>query len=148
MPDIAFHLNTPDRLNHTCRLLRKAYGQGARLVVLGSAAQIEGLDQALWLMDPVGFLPHGRDGDPDHVMRASPIVLTSKDLSTLDFQADVLVNLGNEVPTGYDRYQRLIEVVSAADPDVQRARERWKTYKVQGHHPAAHEMGASRQTTR
>ena len=148
MLDIAFHLNIADRIDHTSRLLRKAHGQGARLIVVGTAAQVEGLGQALWLMDPVGFLPHGRDGDAVRVMRFSPIFLTSLDLSTLDFQAEVLVNLGNEIPTGYDRYQRLIEVVSGFDPDVQQARARWKVYKAQGYQPTAHDMGASRQNVR
>ena len=34
MTRIEFHFNTPERLQHTCRLLRKAYLKGARLQVL------------------------------------------------------------------------------------------------------------------
>ena len=33
-PEVAFHFNAPDRLVYACRLLRKAYLKGARLLVL------------------------------------------------------------------------------------------------------------------
>jgi hypothetical protein len=35
MTEIAFHFNVPDKLAYSCRLLRKAYLSGARVVVTG-----------------------------------------------------------------------------------------------------------------
>jgi DNA polymerase-3 subunit chi len=46
---------------------------------------------------------------------------------------DTLVNLGADVPPGFERFARVVEVVSASDEeDRQLARLRWKHYAAQG----------------
>ena len=65
------------------------------------------------------------------VLAASPVVLAP----SLD-QAphhEVLVNLGAPVPSGFERFARLIEVVAQDDDDRQRARHRWKHYADRGY---------------
>ena len=54
--------------------------------------------------------------------------------------ATVLVNLCSEVPSGFDNYARVIEVVSGSDLDRQQARERWKFYKANGIEPQRHDL--------
>lgn len=52
-----------------------------------------------------------------------------------DEPADVLVNLTHETPVGYERFNRLIEVVSTLEQDRYLARQRWKAHVANGHTP-------------
>lgn len=140
MPDIAFHLNAPDKLGYTCRLLRKAHARGARVVVFGLVSELTQLDQALWRLEGADFVPHCGDSAPPHVQRASPIFLTAQVPLRQDFEASVLVNLDAAVPEGYERFERIIEVVTAFAPEVAQARLRWKAYKTGGQEPYAHDL--------
>jgi DNA polymerase-3 subunit chi len=46
---------------------------------------------------------------------------------------DVLVNLGADVPEGFERFARLIEVVTVQEDDRANARRRWQHYKARGY---------------
>jgi DNA polymerase-3 subunit chi len=52
----------------------------------------------------------------------------------------VLVNLGEHVPAGFDRFERLIEVVTLDDADRQQARGRWKHYTDLGYAIVRHDL--------
>lgn len=138
MTEVAFHFNAPDKLGYACRLLRKAYLRGARLLVLVDEADQRALDAALWTMAPGAFVPHSTASDPAHVRSRSPIQLASRLPARSD--ATVLVNLLDEVPAGFDAYARVIEVVTGGDVDRQQARERWKYYKANGIEPQRHDL--------
>ena len=44
------------------------------------------------------------------------------------------MNLGGQMPTGFARFERVVEVVSADDEqDRQLARQRWREYTAQGY---------------
>ena len=58
MTEVAFHFNAPDRMAYCCRLLRKAVGGQARVVVTGSPQTLAQLDAALWTFSPTDFVPH------------------------------------------------------------------------------------------
>ena len=47
MTDIEFHVNVPDKLHYSCRLLRKAYRSGANAVVTAEPELLLQLDQHL-----------------------------------------------------------------------------------------------------
>lgn len=138
MTEVAFHFNAPQKLAYACRLLRKAYLKGARLQVLVPEAQLAELDQALWLMAPGEFVPHSVPGDAPAVQRRSPIRLVSAPGEPLD--ATVLLNLGDDAPAGFERFERVIEVVSLDDQDRQRARQRWRQYVAAGIEPQRHDL--------
>lgn len=138
MTEIAFHFNAPDRLNYVCRLLRKAVGGGAKVVVIGPADVLIPLDAALWTLTPTDFIPHsGLEADSAVVSR-SPVVLTQS-VDTPPF-FDILVNLGESVPEGFDRFRRLIEVVTLDEQDRKSARARWKHYADAGFHLTRHDL--------
>lgn len=138
MTEVAFHFNAPDKLGYTCRLVRKAYLRGVRLVVLVGEEDLPVLDAALWTMAPGVFLPHSTASDPAHVWSRSPIQLASR--VPVQSDATVLVNLLREVPAGFHAYARVIEVVTGGDVDRQQARERWKYYKANGIEPQRHDL--------
>jgi DNA polymerase-3 subunit chi len=127
--EVAFHFGAPDKLDYVGRLLRKAVGRGARLVVLGGEAFVRQLDARLWALSPTDFLAHAVDGDASAQARC-PIVLATRLHEGLP--AGVLVNLTDTVPAGYERFERVIEVVSTDESDRHLARGRWKHYTQQG----------------
>lgn len=133
MAEVGFHFNAPDKAAYVCRLLRKAYLKGARLTVLAPADQLGALDRGLWLMSPGEFVPHCLGSDTAAVRRHSPIQLVSR----LDDQVptQVLVNLGEEVPAEYARFDRVIEVVGLREEDRAAARQRWRQYQAAGIEP-------------
>jgi DNA polymerase III subunit chi len=138
MTEVAFHFNADDKLGYTCRLVRKAVGSGARVVVTGAPETLGALDTALWTFATLDFIAHCRaDAAPAQLAR-SPVVLATHLEGTPHQQ--VLVNLGSEVPQGFERFERLIEVVTGDDADKQAARGRWNHYKHRGYAIAQHDL--------
>ena len=143
MTEVAFHFNAPDKLVYACRLLRKATGSGAQVVVTGETSFLQELDAALWNLAPHEFLAHGMEGCPDAVWQQSPVVLASSVQDTPHH--NVLVNLGQDVPDGFSRFERLIEVISAEDAaDRDAARARWKHYADRGYAITRHDLAQKR----
>jgi len=140
MQEVAFHFNAPDKLAYACRLLRKAHVRGARLMVLAEPADVAALDQQLWTLGQGEFIPHCRSDDPAPVRAHSPILIASGPVPPADFEAQVLVNLTQQMPQDFERFDRVIEVVSSDEGDRLLARERWRAYRQAGHEPVRHDL--------
>lgn len=138
MTAVAFHFNAPEPLAYVCRLLRKAVNSGAKVVVTGPPDTLQQLDAALWAFSPPDFVPHCHlEGEP-HVVAASPVILAPSTQSAPHQQ--VLLNLGPAVPEGFERFERVIEVVGLGDEERQRARGRWKQYTDLGYTITRHDL--------
>ncbi|MEJ8835847.1 DNA polymerase III subunit chi [Ramlibacter sp. AN1133] len=139
MTEVAFHFNVPDKLAYACRLVRKATGAGARVVVTGEPELLRCLDTELWTFSPLEFIPHAHAASaPAQVLAASPVVLADVPRGTP--HQEVLVNLGGPVPEGFERFERLIELVSQDEPDRLQARTRWKHYSDRGYAITRHDL--------
>jgi DNA polymerase-3 subunit chi len=139
---IDFHFNVDHRVRYACRVTRKARAAGKRLVVYTrDADRLAQYDTALWTFSALDFLPH--------VYADSALAAVTPILLTLDHRAapagDVLLMLDDEAPAGFgqffERYERVIEVVSCDGDDRAQARARFKLYKQQGYQPTTFEMG-------
>lgn len=133
MTRIEFHTHVSDKLAYSCRLLRKAYGSGARVAVVAEPEVLVELDRLLWHFSPVEFIPHCRAGASEASLAASPIVLTRSLAVPACDGRQIVLNLGQEVAPGFEAFERLIEVVAAADEDVHAGRSRWRHYAATGH---------------
>lgn len=131
MTEVAFHVNAPDKLAYACRLLRKAWRSGARVAVVGPTPVLHQLDDALWTFSAHDFIPHCLGTADESVIRASAIVLVDDARSAPHQQ--VLVNLGEAVAPGFERFDRVIELADAGSDDVRAARVRWKHYASRGY---------------
>ena len=132
MTEVAFHFNVPEKVAYACRLLRKAAGSGAKVVVTGQADVLRTLDTQLWTFSALEFIPHCHAAVAEPmVVAASPVVLADTPRGTPHHQ--VLVNLGGSVPDGFERFERLIELVTREDEDRQQARQRWRHYADRGY---------------
>lgn len=138
MTDVAFHFNAPDRLTYVCRLLRKAVGSGAKIVVTGLPQTLAQLDTLLWTFSATDFVPHCLAQSEARVLAASPVVLASATHNVPYRQ--VLVNLGEGVPPDYAQFGRVIEVVGLEEQDRLAARSRWKHYAQQGDNIIRHDL--------
>lgn len=140
MTEIDFHFNTPDKVNYACRLLRKAVGaRGARVVVVAPAATIDAIDLALWQLSAVDFVAHCRASAEPAVLSRSPVVLMDGDAGALPHQ-QVLLNLASEIPAGFERFERLIDIVTDDEEDRQSARVRWRHYADRGYAITRHQF--------
>jgi DNA polymerase-3 subunit chi len=141
MPQVEFHSGVGDRLRFACRLLRKAHGQGAKLLVTAPAATLDALDRALWTFAANEFIPHVRlpsGKAPDAKAARTPIWLA--DDAPAGPCPPILVNLGAPARDDLSPFERIIEVLSTEPDDVRAGRERWRDYETRGcaivHHPA------------
>jgi DNA polymerase III subunit chi len=131
MTEIAFHFNVSDKLMYGCRLLRKAYLSGANVVVTAEPEILAELDELLWSFSPADFVPHCRASAPENSLAGAPVLLVQSLAAGPEY--GVLVNLGRGTPDGFERFERVIEVVTQADDDRLAARGRWKYYTDRGY---------------
>lgn len=135
MTRIDFHTNIPDKLSYACRLARKAYAAGGKLVLLTEdAAQAATLNEALWTVSETDFLPHVMAGDA--LAAQTPIIVTDSDQAELP-HGDMLVNLTRRTPANVDRFQRVFEIISTDEDDAAAGRKRYVAYKQQSY-PLTH----------
>lgn len=138
MTEVAFHFNMPDKTQYLCRLLRKAVAHGAQVAVTGPQAALAELDAALWSFSETDFVPHCRAGSDAIVLDASPVVLGGTPAQASHH--DVLLNLDAQVPSGFERFERVIEVVGSDDQERADSRLRWKYYQQRGYALVRHDL--------
>ncbi|MBL8349516.1 MAG: DNA polymerase III subunit chi [Burkholderiaceae bacterium] len=147
MTRVDFHTGVADPLGHTCRLVRKAWRSGHRVVVTGSPELLARLDLALWTFDPGDFIPHARlraGQAAASLLERTPVWLADRpgDAPAAEGVGEVLVNLGPETPAGFERYPRVIEIVAQPDDAVASGRQRWRRYQSLGLAPTNHPQPA------
>jgi DNA polymerase-3 subunit chi len=144
MTEVSFHFNAPDKLGYACRVLRKGYQLGARMVVLVEPDALGTLDLALWHKSTHDFLPHCTDGDPPHVRAHSPVLLCSG-APQEPGNGRVLINLRASMPEDFATYSRVIEIVTFDTHDRDQARDRWRRYRQAGVEPQRHDLNLAPQ---
>lgn len=142
MTEVSFHFNVPDKIGYACRLLRKAYATGNAVGVLAAPEALQALDASLWTFSASDFIPHCAADAPPAMLAASPIVLAAD--SNLLERAQVLLHLGTVVPAGFERFERLIELVGSDAPDREAARTRWRHYADRGYTIHTHDAAPRR----
>jgi len=109
-------------------LLEKTLERNWRAVIeVGDAAELDGLDAALWSYRDDSFLPHGiGEGE---LAAEHPIVLVADQSNPNEAQLRFFAK--GAVPNEADGYERLVYMFDGHDPDaVTRAREAWKALKT------------------
>ena len=131
MTDVAFYQLERSPLEQVLsKLLEKTLDAGKRaLVVAGSEARIESLNDALWTYDQGSWLPHGsaKDGDP----MDQPIWLAASDKNVNG--ADFLFLTDGTASERLADFERCFDLFDGNDEImVAAARERWKRCKDAG----------------
>jgi DNA polymerase-3 subunit chi len=138
---IDFYVDVEDRLAFACRLAGKALQQSVRVLIYAPAAEVaDRIDRMLWLSPPTGFVPHCM---AHHALAAETPVLIARSHDDLPHD-ELLLNLHDDWPAPFARFQRLAEVVSQDEDDRQRARARFKFYRDRGYQIQTHRIGDGR----
>jgi DNA polymerase-3 subunit chi len=137
MTRIDFYTEAADKLEIACRLTHKAYKSKRQVVIFSSDESVLArIDKVLWTTPAIAFLPHcfARDA----IAAQTPVVLArSEDSPPHD---DVLINLDDDWPPAFARFQRLAEIVTLDETDRAKARSRYRFYKDRGYEMATHRV--------
>ncbi len=139
MTQIDFYVGAEDRLRTLSALASKALAKGLRVFVLTSdAASTERASRALWSYPAVGFLPHCRSGD--RLAPVTPIILDH--VTEPLHHEQLLVNLRDETPPLFSRFDRLVEIVGPNEEQRVLARTRFRFYRERGYEIRTHDLAA------
>ncbi len=138
MTEIAFHFNMPAKLPYAVRLLRKAALAGAKVTVVGERDDLAFLDEQLWATAATDFIAHVWADAQAPLRDLSPVLLATEVPEQGPHQ--VLVNVGQGVAPGFERFERVIEMVSQADADRLAGRDRWRYYTERGYAIQRHDL--------
>ena len=110
-----------------CRLAEKAYLNDLKVLILqDNLGDAKALDELLWTFNERSFVPHElcleEKFDP-----ATPVHL-GLDAGKLP-ALDLLVNLTDRMPAGFDRFTRVAEIMDADPERLRLGRERFKSYR-------------------
>ncbi|MDP1527429.1 MAG: DNA polymerase III subunit chi [Rhodocyclaceae bacterium] len=137
MTHVEFLHGAPDRIQAAAHWLRQAWERRQSvLVYVPDSTQAAHLDRILWTQPQLSFLPHCRADSP--LAAETPILLTDRLEDPL--QENCLLNLSNELPPTFSRFEQLVEVVSIEDVDRLPARERFKFYRERGYPVESHDI--------
>ncbi len=126
-------------LQLACRIAEKAYSKNNRVYVhVQDPQQVKRLDDLLWIFRDGSFVPHCQSSDK-HVTQAA-VVIGCGELP--EIAPDVLINLADEVPNFFTRFERVAEIVSGTEPARNIARSRFKFYRERGYPLETHELNS------
>lgn len=115
-----------------CRLTEKAREQGHRVFVYtASEADSQALDDLLWTFRKGSFVPHAVIPGDGSIGPETPVLIGCI-LQTQD-ACDVLINLTAEIPPGYDRFARILELIDQDEEVRRQGRVRYRSYRDAGH---------------
>ena len=138
MTSIDFYFNAEDRLQVACRLAGKAVKQGSRLLIYAPEPETASrIDKLLWTWPAIGFVPHCAVRAP-HAAE-TPVLIASDDETPEG--CELLLNLGSECPPHFERFTRLLEVVSNEDKEA--GRTRFRFYRERGYKITNHDLAQS-----
>lgn len=120
-----------------CRLAEKAWREGHRVHIrCDSGESAVSLDDLLWSYKDTSFLPHAKSDDPD--ASTAPITIGHK--SDLPATTDILINLADDVPDYFSRFERVIETTGSDDSARVAARGRYRYYQERGYTLNTHKL--------
>lgn len=122
-----------------CRLTEKAFRLGHRVYIhTRSREQAAALDDLLWTFRQGSFVPHdlhGKDGGG-----ASPVLIGHGEVP--DDHHELLINLADEVPSFFSRFERVMETVDQTEAHRLAGRERFRFYRDRGYALQTHTLSA------
>lgn len=129
MPAILFLHGASNRLQAAATWLENRNVPSGRTVVFDpDPAKLAMLDRLLWTASGTGFTPHCL---ADNALAGeTPILLTSS--LTAVPPAPCLLNLGDELPPGIERFDEVVEIISTDDDVRLPGRERFRYYRNSG----------------
>lgn len=121
------------------KLCEKATRGGARVYVrVTQPAMADEIDSSLWTFNQGSFISHERHRG-ESVGEPHPAVLIG-DGEPPESHLGILVNLGEDVPLYFSRFDRVLEIVPATVADRASSRSRFKFYRDRGYELSTHNL--------
>lgn len=140
MTRIDFYTNAEPKLQVACQLTAKAVQQALRVLICATdETQARAIDRMLWTFPATGFVPHCMARDA--LAKETPVLIALAGEETAHDQ--VLLNLTEESPPAFSRFQRLIEIVGTEPEDRQAGRARYRYYRDLGYEVGHIDLGKS-----
>ncbi len=137
MTSISFYTHAPDKLSIARQLVAKAWGQKLNVLIYAPDESVAaGIDRLLWTQPALSFIPHCRDSSS---LAASTPIIIGEHADALA-SADVLINLSDEPPPVFSRFERLMEIVTQDENDILNGRQRYRFYKDRGYELVNHDL--------
>ncbi len=137
MTRVDFYAGSSDAARTVFSLAQKAVRAGHRVWILTrDAAHTAEIDARLWADPPGGFLPHC---PPGHALAGRTPVLVGHDPDAVPHE-EILINLRDDTPACFSRFDRLLEVVGKEPASVQAARDRFRFYRDRGYPLQSHDL--------
>jgi DNA polymerase-3 subunit chi len=130
------------RLLFGCRLADKAMKQALvqkqHVYIHCDDGDLSGVDDLLWTFKQGSFVAHERAGDVTDTQDCAPVIIgTGEPPAGID---GTLINLTDEVPAFFSRFERVAEIIDHAGKET--GRKRYQFYKDRGYPLETHKMEA------
>lgn len=134
MPRIDFYLipetDVSGLLRFTCRLLEKAFEQKHSVFILTEdTAQASQLNDLLWTFKDTSFIPHQLIDEMKGT--TAPIQIGSHPHS-IPTHRDILINLRTEIPSCFDQFDRVIEIIFHHESSEKTGRDHARLFQEKG----------------
>ena len=155
MTSIDFYILTSDiyidYLNFIGKLTEKAYSKGHEIYIHTNSEKLMlKIDETLWSYRENSFLPHYHEKFQNDELKTfhkqekenSKIknrILVGCSGNPLEYH-DILINLSDETPNFFSRFNRLSEIVIKNDIALENSRKRYKYYKDRGYPINVHNL--------
>ncbi|HQR02889.1 MAG: DNA polymerase III subunit chi [Proteobacteria bacterium] len=129
MTCVRFFHGARDRIQTATDWVGQAWSRRRQVLIYAPVTVMaDRLDRQLWMQQALSFIPHCR-ADAPHA--AETPILIARHLD--DTQGgECLLNLSDEVPPAFSRFEELIEIISVEDEVRLPGRERFRFYREQG----------------
>ena len=129
-----------ERARHllACKLAEKAWRlENTVYIHAKDRGDAERLDQLLWTFRDGSFVPHGLAGRNDGTENSAIMVgAGTEGVGT----RDLLINLCDEIPPFIEGFPRVAELVTSDETCRKSSRQRYATYRDQGHELNTHKI--------
>ena len=123
----------------SCKLVQKALAAHGRVYLQTPDLNVaEQLDQLLWSFQNDAFIPH--IVLPRQKEIEAPVAIGVGPAPDIFHQ--VLINLTDQIPDKFERFERVLELVPADEAERVKARTRFAYYKKRGYQLNYHQLSA------
>jgi len=125
------------RILLTCRLLEKSLAKNHRVLIqVNDQDDAEQLSEKIWGFRPESFLAHGfLNAHPKNEIEIG----WTEEHGT---QQDILIQLSNDIPDFFSRFDRVIEITCDTPTIIDRSRDHFRYYKERGYSLNHHKLKA------
>jgi len=125
-----------DQWYFACRLIEQVRGKGHRVLCqVNNEADARQLDEYMWQFRRDAFVPHALLTASDAPVDC-PVSISWQ--SDPGHHHDVMINLSNELPAFFSRFERLVEIVVQNDGVLDYTRQHFRFLKDRGY-PVTHQ---------